>query len=143
MKNTINNNVAELAEKAGDVLVEKAVDIADKTAELAGAALANVVETVIEQAPPKAVVLGVARGALARFTARQLLFGGLAGLGAYALYRRWRRRNDGIDREATPSGESSDVAESDRVDQTTPQGASIVEEWGEESFPASDAPQSW
>lgn len=30
-----------------------------------------------------------------------------------------------------------------RADQTTGEGRPIVEEWGEESFPASDPPQSW
>ncbi len=33
--------------------------------------------------------------------------------------------------------------ESDRSAQHAPDGSSVVEEWGEESFPASDAPQSW
>ncbi|MGA9594982.1 MAG: hypothetical protein WBV06_02405 [Acidimicrobiia bacterium] len=28
-------------------------------------------------------------------------------------------------------------------EQRTQDGGSVVEEWGEESFPASDAPQSW
>lgn len=31
----------------------------------------------------------------------------------------------------------------DRAEQATPEGKPVVEEWGEESFPASDPPQSW
>jgi len=30
-----------------------------------------------------------------------------------------------------------------RQQQRTEDGTSVVDEWGEESFPASDAPQSW
>lgn len=35
------------------------------------------------------------------------------------------------------------VADSPRAEQQTASGTSVVEEWGEESFPASDPPQSW
>lgn len=35
------------------------------------------------------------------------------------------------------------VPSSGREEQQTQSGTPIVEEWGEESFPASDPPQSW
>lgn len=42
-----------------------------------------------------------------------------------------RHRDDGVAEDA------------DRSTQRAPDGTSVVDEWGEESFPASDAPQSW
>ncbi|MBT8199441.1 MAG: hypothetical protein KJO36_02880 [Acidimicrobiia bacterium] len=35
------------------------------------------------------------------------------------------------------------VEDADRSSQRAPDGTGLVDEWGEESFPASDAPQSW
>ncbi|NND01360.1 MAG: hypothetical protein HKN91_01100 [Acidimicrobiia bacterium] len=35
------------------------------------------------------------------------------------------------------------VSDSPREEQQTATGKPVVEEWGEESFPASDPPQSW
>ena len=37
----------------------------------------------------------------------------------------------------------SNTPDHDRAEQTTPEGKPVVEEWGEESFPASDPQQSW
>ncbi len=35
------------------------------------------------------------------------------------------------------------VGESDRSAQSDPRGEPVVEVWGDDSFPASDPPQSW
>lgn len=61
---------------------------------------------------------------------RYLLAGGIfamIGVIAFAMVRFRRRR---VDR-------------SFRAEQRTREGAPIADEWGKESFPASDPPQSW
>jgi hypothetical protein len=46
-----------------------------------------------------------------------------------------RRRGNEVPVESAPARSTRE--------QSTEDGSSVVQEWGEESFPASDAPQSW
>ena len=52
----------------------------------------------------------------------------------------------GTDADKGAPPDTKDKAPTDtsvRAEQETPEGQPVVEEWGEESFPASDPPQSW
>lgn len=89
MSSATNKAVAQFADRAGAV----AGEIAQKTAEFAGTAVVAAVDTVIEQAPPKAVVLGLGRTLLAKLTLRQIVVGGVAGLAVFALVRRIKQRS--------------------------------------------------